>query len=397
MSAEKRRQLEQLYHAALERRTGERAAFVAEACGGNAELKRELERQLARDAAAGGSLDSPAWEGVTDLLTDDRVTLDQTWTLPLTQTIISRYQIMERLGAGGMGVVYKAKDIRLQRMVALKFLTEAKVSDSEALQRFEREARAASLLNHPNICILYDISEYEGRPFLVLELLEGETVQSRIRRRPLTIEEILDYGIQVADALDSAHQKGIIHRDIKPANIFLTTRGQAKILDFGMAKLQSDVNRQPLANDFSTTNPGRIVGTAAYMAPEQARGEELDGRADLFAFGTVLYEMATCRPAFSGNTIAMVFDELLHKDPPPVSRLAPHLPAKFSEVVSCALERNRERRYLNALAMLTALRSLKAGSSGNPAPAKFAHRGSNTSRSALYRFDFDSAIRECCR
>jgi eukaryotic-like serine/threonine-protein kinase len=359
MSADEWRQLEQLYHAALERGPNQRAEFIAKACGGNLELRRELESLLEQDVAAGGVLYRPAWEGAADLLSNESVTLEHERPNPITGVIISRYQIIEQLGAGGMGVVYKAKDIRLRRMVALKFLTEPRAREPEALQRFEREARAASALNHPNICILYDIREYEQRTFLVLELLEGETLQNRIRRGPLTIEEILDCGIQAADALDSAHQKGIIHRDIKPANIFLTTRGQSKILDFGVAKLHSAEDRRRFSHGLTATNSGCIVGTAAYMAPEQARGETLDGRADLFSLGAVLYEMATAQPAFSGSTIAMVFDALLHRDPPSLRNLAPHLPARLSEIVSRALEKNREHRYLNALAMLTALKNLK--------------------------------------
>lgn len=359
MSADQWRQLEQLYHAALERRTGERAEFVAEVCRGDPELQQELESLVAQDAAVGGLLDSPVWEGAGGLLTDESATPEEGQLNPAIGTIIARYQLIEQLGAGGMGVVYKAKDIRLRRMVALKFLTKARSREPEAIQRFEREARAASALNHPNICILYDISEYERRPFLVLELLEGETLQNRIRRGPLTIEEILDCGIQVADALDSAHQKGIIHRDIKPANIFLTTCGQSKILDFGVAKLHSVEDRNHLPQALTGTGSGCIVGTVPYMSPEQARGEELDARTDLFSLGAVIYEMATQRTAFSGDTIPMAFGALLHCDPAPISDVAPRLPVRLSEIVSCALEKNRACRYSNALAILTALKNLK--------------------------------------
>lgn len=290
-------------------------------------------------------------------LEPETVTLRQQQPDPLLGAIIGRYQILELLGAGGMGVVYKAKDIRLGRMVALKFLAPfgtneaARANEPEVRERFEREARAASALNHPNICALYDISEYHLSPFLVLELLEGETLQDRIRRGPLAIDEILDYGIHVADALDSAHRNGIIHRDIKPANIFLTSRGRAKLLDFGVAKL--------FTQDPPATKAGHVVGTAAYMAPEQARGQHVDERADLFSLGAVMYEMATGRPAFSGHTIALVFEMLLRHDPPPLTDLAPHLPPALSQIVSCALEKNRERRYRNALALLTALKNLK--------------------------------------
>jgi serine/threonine protein kinase/tetratricopeptide (TPR) repeat protein len=287
----------------------------------------------------------------------ETATLNQQQGDPLPGAIIGRYQIVEPLGAGGMGVIYKAKDIRLGRMVALKFLASfvmdesPRASEAEARERFEREARAASALNHPNICALYDISEYHLSPFLVLEFLEGETLQLRIRRGALAIEEILDYGIQIADALDSAHRNGIVHRDIKPANIFLTTRGHAKLLDFGVAKL--------FTQDFAATKAGHVVGTAAYMAPEQARGQHVDERADLFSLGAVIYEMATGRPAFSGHTIALVFDMLLRHHPPPLTHLAPHLPPALSQIVSCALEKNRERRYRNALALLTAQKNLK--------------------------------------
>jgi serine/threonine protein kinase len=303
----------------------------------------------------------------------ETVTLSQPQHDPFIGAVIGRYQIVEPLGAGGMGVVYKAKDVRLGRMVALKFLVvpgaTLEANEPEALQRFEQEARAASALNHPNICALYDISEYQSCPFLVLELLEGETLQNRLRRGPLTIDEILDYSIHAADALDSAHRNGIVHRDIKPANIFLTVRRQAKLLDFGVAKLRNPEHSQRFTQDFPATKAGHVVGTAAYMAPEQARGQHVDERADLFSLGVVLHEMATGRPAFSGPTIAVVFDMLLRHDPPPLRDVAPHLPAALSQIVSCALEKNRECRYRNALAILTALKNLKQDlETGRPRP-----------------------------
>src|SRR5581483_8560941 len=337
MSPEQWRQVEELYHAALEQPVDRRAEFIAEACG-DATLRSEIESLLAQNTALGSPLDHPAWKHSL---------------VPLSGTILSRYELLEALGAGGMGVVYKAKDTRLHRMVALKFLTEAHTREPEALKRFEREARAASALNHPNICTVYDVGEHDNRPFLVLELLEGETLQARIRRGPLTIDEVVDFGIQLCDSLDSAHQKGIIHRDIKPANIFLTARGHAKILDFGIAKLHWSPDA------LTVTNSGLILGTAAYMSPEQARGEELDSRTDLFSLGAVLYEMAVGRPSFSGNTVPMVFDALLHHAPAPVSDLVPDLPAELSEIVARALEKNRERRYPNALAILNGLKNLK--------------------------------------
>jgi len=391
LTPERWAQIEELFHRASECEPEHRMVLLDEVGSDDPELRREVEALLSCQESAGDHLKAAVSVGL------DAV------GFPLVGETISHYRILDGLGEGGMGLVYRAEDLKLGRRVALKFLPEDSARDAQARERFEREARAASALEHPNICPIYEFGEHEGQPFIVMQLLEGQTLREliggagvgpalgRAQGAPLPIHQVLDLAIQIAEGLDAANQKGIIHRDIKPANVFVTNRGEAKILDFGLAKVDPgaglvpalearpeevslrDMKSAASAVDPNLTKTGAAMGTAAYMSPEQTRGEKLDARTDLFSLGLVIYEMATGRRAFAGDTAPLLQDAILEHAPAPARKLNPELPPQLEHIINRALAKDREMRYQSATEMLTDLKQLnEPGSSAvavaSPAP-----------------------------
>ncbi len=370
MELERWNRVEQLLQAVLELEEGQRGEFLQQTCAEDEALRREVESLLAFGKDAENFMEAPALEVAAEALAKANHAPQRPKEVAdrgLEGKTVSHYDVLEKLGGGGMGIVYEARDTRLGRLVALKFLPSDLSRDHQAIERFRREAYAASALNHPNICTIYDIDEYNGEPFIAMEFLSGQTLKRSIADKPLPLDRILDLAIQISRGLEAAHTHGIIHRDIKPANVFISDEGAGKILDFGLAKLVRVATETtvsfaislPVAPQDSVSSPGTLLGTLMYMSPEQLRGEELDPRTDLFSFSALLYEMATAVPPFSGPTANEIKNAILHQMPAEPQQLNPCLPSELGRIIRKGLEKNREQRYQNASELRTDLQRLK--------------------------------------
>jgi predicted ATPase/serine/threonine protein kinase len=365
MNAERWKRVDELLHSTLAVPSGQRDEFLRQECAGDAELEQEVKSLLTSHRNLGGFLERPAIKVAAQTIA--KTEAQKTGDSILGRTI-SHYRVLGKLGSGGMGVVYEAEDMRLGRRVALKFLPESLWHDERTLQRFEREARVASSLNHPNICTIYEVEEYDRQPVIVMELLEGKSLKERIREGRISIDELLDFGIQTSDALKAAHAKGIIHRDIKPENIFIVGGTRLKILDFGLAKAPPASIAENQSTQESLTLDGTIMGTASYMSPEQVRGEEIDSRSDLFSLGVVLYEMATGQQPFVGKNSAIVMNAILNECPVAANKVNPSVPAALDSIIAMALEKNPVQRFQQAADLCSDLTRVRGKTRGVPAP-----------------------------
>ncbi len=362
MDAELWRRVEDMYHASLEVTPDQRSAFLKDNCGADEELQREVESLLAQEDRSGEFIETSAFEMAARLMAqeEDVPVLVEPDPVPLG-TVISHFRVVEKIGRGGMGVVYRAEDIALGRPVALKFLTSDTARDPQSLERLRREARAASALNHPNICTIYEIGTHGTHSFIAMELVEGETLEQRLKKGPLLTEQVLRYGVQIAQGLAKAHKTGFIHRDLKPANIMLTKTG-AKLMDFGVAKHAPAAKLHP--QESKLTGEGTIFGTLHYMAPEQLEGSQADARSDIFSLGEVIYEMATGTPAFSGKSRASLIASILTADPPPMAALQPVTPPALERTVKKCLAKDPDERWQNASDLAAELQWIAEGGTG---------------------------------